>query len=48
MTTQYDRVGQREAWGCEDAPTSTPHAILGEQGGFPEEVTFLDGPELDR
>ena len=24
MMTQHDRVGQREAWGCEDAPTSHP------------------------
>lgn len=47
MMTQHDRVGQREAWGCEDAPTNPP-PILGEQGGFPEEVPFMDGPELDR
>lgn len=31
MMTQHGRVGQREAWGCEEAPT---HLILGKQGGL--------------
>ena len=46
MTTQRGRVGQREAWGCEDAPTRP--SSWESREGFPEEVTFQDGPELDR